>query len=511
MKVDFKRLTWENYPSTETPINADNLNRLEEGVAGLYSDMAGIEEGIDSFKDETSAQVGAMQTRLTTMEGDIDSFQEITLGQVGTMQTRITSMQSGLPTIVGEQIDNKFGDDIGDNVTSWLTEHVTPSGSAVVVDDTLAIAGAAADAKKTGDKISGLKEELNTLDSSLFNNSVSIPRLTGNTYWTFGYEIVAETGANISTNRGCRTAYAPLSEPLRIVLDNPDYNFVVWVYTGQSVASAIYSPTKKYTDDAVLIQPLSTPAYFRIGVERKDRADLTTDYADTTSDAYKIITAVKTYTMSGRMCVNKIACFGDSIMLGRDGNGSGAARTEYTIPKAIAKRLGCVCDNYAVSGQGYVAKDSVPGAYSAISAVDLTKYNAVVMCFGVNDGYHVLGEWNSTDETTIMGQFNKIVNYIYTQNKQIRVIVFAPFNGRNVGTFPDYWYGERNGEYVSRKILSDTLKRACDYYWIPYVEQYDCPINPLNITEALPDGAHPSNDYYRLLSDWVAAKVNGLL
>ena len=68
-----------------------------------------------------------------------------------------------LPTMVGEQIDNKFGDDIGDNVTSWLTEHVTPSGSAVVVDDTLTIAGAAADAKKTGDEISGLKEDLDNL------------------------------------------------------------------------------------------------------------------------------------------------------------------------------------------------------------------------------------------------------------------------------------------------------------------------------------------------------------
>ena len=35
MKVDFERLHWENFPSTGTPLNADNLNRLEEGVAGL--------------------------------------------------------------------------------------------------------------------------------------------------------------------------------------------------------------------------------------------------------------------------------------------------------------------------------------------------------------------------------------------------------------------------------------------------------------------------------------------
>lgn len=98
MKVDFRRLTWENYPSTETPINADNLNRLEEGVAGLYSDVAEIEQ--------------------------------------------------------------ELGGGVSEYVTDWLNEHLDPVGSAVVVDDTLTIQGAAADAKKTGDEISSLKEDL---------------------------------------------------------------------------------------------------------------------------------------------------------------------------------------------------------------------------------------------------------------------------------------------------------------------------------------------------------------
>lgn len=103
MKVDFRRLTWENYPSTETPINADNLNRLEEGVAGLYSDVHDIEQ--------------------------------------------------------------ELGGGVGEYVADWLNEHVDPAGSAVVVDDTLTIEGAAADAKKAGDEISSLKEESSKIDS----------------------------------------------------------------------------------------------------------------------------------------------------------------------------------------------------------------------------------------------------------------------------------------------------------------------------------------------------------
>lgn len=37
--VNFQKLVWEDYPSTDTPLSADNLNRLEEGVEGLYRDI----------------------------------------------------------------------------------------------------------------------------------------------------------------------------------------------------------------------------------------------------------------------------------------------------------------------------------------------------------------------------------------------------------------------------------------------------------------------------------------
>lgn len=57
------------------------------------------------------------------------------------------------------EINTKLNDNFSEYVTDWLDEHVTPAGSAVIVDDTLTVQGAAADTKKTGDEISDLKED----------------------------------------------------------------------------------------------------------------------------------------------------------------------------------------------------------------------------------------------------------------------------------------------------------------------------------------------------------------
>ena len=52
---------------------------------------------------------------------------------------------------------------VGDAVSDWLEENVTPTGSAVLVDSTLTISGASADAKVTGDEISDLKSAIDKL------------------------------------------------------------------------------------------------------------------------------------------------------------------------------------------------------------------------------------------------------------------------------------------------------------------------------------------------------------
>ena len=61
---------------------------------------------------------------------------------------------------VAEQIGPLVAENIPEVVEDWLDENVDPVGSAVVVDSSLTISGAAADAKVTGDNIAVLKNAL---------------------------------------------------------------------------------------------------------------------------------------------------------------------------------------------------------------------------------------------------------------------------------------------------------------------------------------------------------------
>lgn len=47
--IDFERLDWEDYPSTETPLSAENLNRLEDAMEGIYDDVGNQEQTISNI------------------------------------------------------------------------------------------------------------------------------------------------------------------------------------------------------------------------------------------------------------------------------------------------------------------------------------------------------------------------------------------------------------------------------------------------------------------------------
>lgn len=160
------------------------------------------------------------------------------------------------------------------------------------VDATLTQSGQAADAKKTGDEISQIKEDLIRELKNTFTVPTTYTFIANASYWTIGVGIKPSTGANQTSDKQCRTAYITIKGRTLLYIDNPNYNFVVWEYTADNVASAIYSPSPAFGSDPVIIADDAGATKFRVGVIRKDMAVITE------ADISILTSAVKTFLLT---------------------------------------------------------------------------------------------------------------------------------------------------------------------------------------------------------------------
>lgn len=132
--------TWFDNLDVQSEINAKLQEMYENGS---------LAEAIAS----SDAIIHAMNNYLNTPTGNENLY--------GATSQKIEAMaESGaLGTVI-----NNTGT-VQSTTTDWLHDNVTPVGSAVVVDKSLTIEGAAADSKATGNSIDSLKNDLNELQN----------------------------------------------------------------------------------------------------------------------------------------------------------------------------------------------------------------------------------------------------------------------------------------------------------------------------------------------------------
>lgn len=243
---------------------------------------------------------------------------------------------------------------------------------------------------------------------------------------------------------------------------------------------------------------------------------------------------VKNATVKLTSYDHALAMFGDSITAGRAGDlplddHGHPQYTTHTFAKTIARNLGIVASNFGVGSQGWLEAAGSPSytAYEKVANTNITNYTDFTLAWGVNDitkaranSWARLGEYNTTDENTLIGQMYKTVNYIYTQVKRANVIIIAPWNGTEHGSFPKYRYVDTDLGH-----MWDAMKQFCDYYMLPYISMNNSPLNsftllnspnpteqapiPMEIraTQVIADGVHPSTNGYKILGQWLAGEI----
>ena len=219
--------------------------------------------------------------------GTVDAYKE----QLDAQGAKVAQVASDLATEVSARSDTDA------SLQSQINQLVAPTGEAPSAAEVQnARVGANGTTYTTlGDAIRGQVTDTNnrvgTVEKTVFSVPASYPGIVSADGWTLGSGVRPSDGVTQTTAKQCRTNYNTIKGNTLLYIDSADYDFVVWEYSDASVSTAVYAPRKAWGSDPVIITTGYGAKYFRIGVKRKDNADMTA------TDVTTLTTAVKTSLM----------------------------------------------------------------------------------------------------------------------------------------------------------------------------------------------------------------------
>lgn len=143
----------------------DYLNKTMEDVDHMNTDIETLYENFQEFQEGTIRIYNELVAYVNTYFDELDVQDEIN----NKLDAMVTSGE--LVTILQPSI--------ADEVSSWLSEHITPTTPAI--DDTLTVSGAGADAKVVGDALSDLKSSFNNFNDALVTSDINLIKLVDKT------------------------------------------------------------------------------------------------------------------------------------------------------------------------------------------------------------------------------------------------------------------------------------------------------------------------------------------
>ena len=164
------------------------LNKVVDYLNKTIEDVANVEGNVDALNDSYNQLQTHVNETLGTFRDYINNYFD-NLDVQNEIDAKLDEMASSGK--LNELIDPL----IPSAVTAWLAKNVNPVGSAVVVDNSLSVAGAAADAKVTGDKIGEVENTLNKTIKTFvqYNQNTDF---TQDAYFDKNGAIHSESGGN---------------------------------------------------------------------------------------------------------------------------------------------------------------------------------------------------------------------------------------------------------------------------------------------------------------------------
>lgn len=124
-----------------------------------------------TYSDQIPISVLAENVEWNNTYSLVDILGSIAFDTKGSVQDQLTQLFN--QKLDSTDLSNYVNSTLKSEVTGWLNQNVNPVGSAVVVDSSLTISGAAADAKVAGDELTALKADLSEVTEATRNLNTS--------------------------------------------------------------------------------------------------------------------------------------------------------------------------------------------------------------------------------------------------------------------------------------------------------------------------------------------------
>ena len=502
-------------------------------------------------------------------------------------------------TLLHQTFDAQINQQTTSAVTKWLVANVTPTGSAVVVDKSLSIEGAAADAKVTGLNKATLtineNKQLNIIINRKnntfnfdtdWNNVIDIANAIGasrigskpvpftttlepGNYAIYLYYTSDDTGftwhIGVSKTTECYGNAKPATYTIAIIIVNANDFEIFWKYEKPIINSygslvtwennyldvLITSKNNTYTfdtdwNDVVDIANAngvsrisSKPVPFTTTLEPGNYAIYLYYTSDDTgftwhigvgktsvlptifTNIYTVMTIIVNATsynvwwkFNQNRAYNKgnAVCFGDSTSYGVIGGQNG--QSPFNYPSAIAAALNMTVSNKAVGGQGLL-KDW----QTIVDTINNTNFSNIKLCtvaWAYNDyalypSYN-LGTIDDTTNNTVLGAYRAILDIVQTKNINTRVILITGYG------YPNITAGEKMMEHpihfkdvtITAREYYNKLEEMCTKHGYTCINQASAPWLNLNNISLIGDNIHPTNNGYKVYSDYIVGRISAV-
>lgn len=213
---------------------------------------------------------------------------------------------------------------------------------------------------------------------------------------------------------------------------------------------------------------------------------------------------------------------GDSITQGfcsyLDESGNSAIKI---ISDCWAKKVADLCGytlfNYGVGGSGYVHNGTVLDKLNArdhVDTIDFSNCKIATLAYGINDWKYNMILGSMADDVATGGTFYSNMRYVIEKilgdNPLCKIVVITPLNCSAYGNEVTNWgIGHSFSNNGTLEDIFEAEKEVCEYYGIELIDMtHNSVVNRKNITSALPDGVHPSEECHGVIAKELAKKIN---